>query len=506
MSIENQLIKAKNNLENSRKAIVYKGGSVGDVASFDNLASEIDSIPAGDDKYVLVDDSETAYRKEILPGASELVKVKKIGGATKHINLVPLDNINNASNKDYANGTCEYSNAMPYEGEAYFTTIELEAGIYSYAIFGDFGSCPLDKSTGTFTMTEKGVKRIWLKSTPALEHSEYLRCKNLKIMCWKGSTPPTEADFVPFGVLENVKVTELRSEGANLFDIDAEHTTETAFYKYSYVLEPNAKYTISSDVPQTDPATIYANGTSTLYNGVYKDNPKTVTTDANGNMYILVRHTKSGETSADFDLYSALRNGNYYIQVERGETATEYKPYSAEPIDTFVVPDVELNGINENVYDYVDFEQNAILKRVGMVDLGTLNWTRENRTGTIKQRFCAKLPSDAVQNAITNINCLCGRYITSKEPITTGNVDKTIAVYNGNVYVLDSDTKYTTSALFKADMAGVIFYYELATFTPTPALLPNDTFIKVQAGGSIVAVNDKEEAVPTNISYIRRKP
>lgn len=81
MSIATQLIKAKNNLANSRKAVIYKGGNVGEVAKFDNLASEIESIPSGDVNYVFVDDTDTAYRKQILSGASPLAKIKSIGGS-----------------------------------------------------------------------------------------------------------------------------------------------------------------------------------------------------------------------------------------------------------------------------------------------------------------------------------------------------------------------------------------------------------------------------------------
>ena len=82
MSVTEQLIKAKNNLVKSRRAIVHKGGTVGEVAKFDNLPEEIISIPSGDSNYLLVTDTDTAYKKQILPGALPLMNLKSIGGMT----------------------------------------------------------------------------------------------------------------------------------------------------------------------------------------------------------------------------------------------------------------------------------------------------------------------------------------------------------------------------------------------------------------------------------------
>lgn len=69
------------NLANCRKVVVNKGGTVGEVADFDNLASEIESIPTGDVNYVLVDYT-TAYTNVILSGAYPLAKIKSVGGKT----------------------------------------------------------------------------------------------------------------------------------------------------------------------------------------------------------------------------------------------------------------------------------------------------------------------------------------------------------------------------------------------------------------------------------------
>lgn len=113
--------------------------------------------------------------------------------------------------------------------------------------------------------------------------------------------------------------------GKNLFDIDAEHTSGTGTYMYEVYVKPNTSYTLSTNCPYSSPASLYFNGGSTEINGVGDGRPKTFSSDENGKLTIYVRNAASG---AAINLYTAVKNGQYYVQLEEGSTATSYEPYS----------------------------------------------------------------------------------------------------------------------------------------------------------------------------------
>jgi hypothetical protein len=113
--------------------------------------------------------------------------------------------------------------------------------------------------------------------------------------------------------------------GKNLFNIDAEHTVVNETYIYEVYAKPNTSYTLSSNCPFSSPANLYFNGGSTEVNGVGLDYPKTFNSDEDGKLTIYVRYKAN---TASIDLYTAVKNGQYYIQLEQGSTATTYEPYS----------------------------------------------------------------------------------------------------------------------------------------------------------------------------------
>lgn len=115
--------------------------------------------------------------------------------------------------------------------------------------------------------------------------------------------------------------------GKNKFDIDAEHTSAggSPTYTYELTVKPNTAYTMSSNVPQGELASLYFNGGATNVNGVWSGTPRTFTSDENGKFTVFVRYNT---TQGGIDLYTAVKNGQYYIQLEEGSTATSYAPYS----------------------------------------------------------------------------------------------------------------------------------------------------------------------------------
>ena len=112
--------------------------------------------------------------------------------------------------------------------------------------------------------------------------------------------------------------------GKNKFDKTAEDfkngTTVGFAKKITLNLKPSTNYTCSTN----DPINLSASTTNLLFgnssNGVNKSTPRTYSTDESGNIDIFLRTEKIDE------FYE-----NYYIQVEEGNTATEYEKGGAMP-------------------------------------------------------------------------------------------------------------------------------------------------------------------------------
>lgn len=113
----------------------------------------------------------------------------------------------------------------------------------------------------------------------------------------------------------------------NMFDIqefDAKKVVGVgSTYMYYFTnLKPNTDYTLSTNAPFTSGnlANIYLNGSTTDSNGVRKGLSRTARSNGSGNLYILVRN--------DSELaYQKVLTGEYWVQLEEGTQATEYRPY-----------------------------------------------------------------------------------------------------------------------------------------------------------------------------------
>lgn len=128
--------------------------------------------------------------------------------------------------------------------------------------------------------------------------------------------------------------------------------------------------------------------------------------------------------------------GRIYIQLEESSTATEYEPY-----------------LKDKVWQY---------KVKGSVDLGELNYDKDSSTIGY-QRFNSLTAISDLKYIDYSSNIVCSKYISSNEPITNRNKDKTIAVFtNKKVYILDSSYTYDDATTFKNSLVGTKLVYELA--------------------------------------------
>lgn len=158
----------------------------------------------------------------------------------------------------------------------------------------------------------------------------------------------------------------------------------------------------------------------------------------------------------------------------------EYEPYWSRtlnlPISTYFPDGMKSAG---SVRD--ELTKDKAVKRIGVVDLGTLEWTL-NATG----RFYAMLSEIAKPTGSydTKANLLCNRYdnITQNQLFAGTKGIATQSLEGTSVYVYDS--AYTDATAFKEAMSGVMLYYELAEPIETTITPPLDLTYKVADFGT----------------------
>lgn len=234
-----------------------------------------------------------------------------------------------------------------------------------------------------------------------------------------------------------------------------------------------------------------------------------------------------------FDLTQMFGSGNEPSTPEEFETMfpADYYPYNAGELmsasvneviylDTknqetsYPIPQAILNldgygdGVTDNVYNYVDWENKKYHKRVGKVDLGTVNdfilgKPLNDGSGNVfyftGKESGFKKNGKAISNKLIYSIPLSGQWEDLKLNETYIDSGCYVVVAH-NVSTLDE---------FKQAMSGVILYYELAEEQITDISdLIGDTLqepIEVEAGGSLTFQNthgaNYRVPVPNTVEY-----
>ena len=266
--------------------------------------------------------------------------------------------------------------------------------------------------------------------------------------------------------------------GKNLFDINGTKSDFSAsIYKYEYNLKPNTQYTISSNCPSSNTANIYANSTDSSKK-VHINNPQTITSDSNGYFYILVRHVATSGDSGTFNVYQAILDGRYWLQIEEGPTATDYEKFTYGPSPNPQYPqEIEVatgsvsvkstgkNSLDTDILSY-SFEANTNgYVQGGNIGFGKVTLNANTKyyisydvveTGTTNLRNTAMLVasdgkgSEYQYQALGNHNTTTGRKVWEFTPAITkeyivnywcNTSDKKVTIANMMVST-DSDTDY----------------------------------------------------------------
>ena len=160
--------------------------------------------------------------------------------------------------------------------------------------------------------------------------------------------------------------------------------------------------------------------------------------------------------------HSGVRNG-------------EYQPYEEHNLELPEINKYFPNGMHGigNAYDEINSD-NAI-NRIGIVDLGTLNWKEQTNTTYNYKYYYANLQNLKENSGYGNYaNAICNKFIQSPAyPIN----DKELLNDSFMIYYQANNTIYIRNSLtslndFKNSVNGVLLYYELAEPVVTPLTEP----------------------------------
>lgn len=145
-------------------------------------------------------------------------------------------------------------------------------------------------------------------------------------------------------------------------------------------------------------------------------------------------------------------------------------------------------------------QDSATSKKVGVVDLGTLNWSSSESFATGLFAAAVSGMNNTTESSQRNKGITCSKYTPSPVTALNNNIpDKTMLRYAGSIYIRDSVFEGKTTDEVKALVNNVILNYELATPTEQSATLPTD--IEIEKGGSLEVVYDNGYTTPADFVF-----
>jgi hypothetical protein len=514
-----QIEKLQNNLQKCRDIITYKGGTVGDTTGFNHLAKEIETIPAGNADYVLVEDNSTVYEKQIMAGALPKAKLRELGGMT------------------YKWKGITYSTV---EGQPWdcilVQNLSLEAG--TYTIHGDRASIVWSKnSSGGYGRTitvEEGDIIDWIRT----EEQAASETGTFTIYPYFVRIDVTPNVIVPFPNtwfgLRDAKPTAIINHGANLFDASKISRSDIVVSNNGQTItmpiltigngytETKTKFgVLCPEVKVGD--TIIFNFTSNAQNKFVYFTGMNYLWYPNQALTITQEHI-----DCVFTLYgNSINNGQDGVQVvisdfriNRGTTVFPFTPYRTD-IEVSLPKEITSwlewgKGISgyANTYDFVN---GKYIQRVyTQVMTGRQYWW-EYGTGTDAEngKYCyacdptylsglAKVGNfqSSVCNTYNNVNAAFNATNAANQ---VGNYSDTTG-YPNVYFITDKPTVEEWRAHLTAlEEAGtpVLLTYALAEpiITDGP-IYPN--IFDVEGGDVLEFVNDHKKPVPSTITYLRR--
>ena len=515
-------------------------------------------------------DTDTAYAKTVPTGA-KLMSIKSVGGRSLVFNQIvnpnnfrpsytmngvtftKIDNVKFVANGTATGGDAYFSGSfVPIKGHVYlekscpkggsattYRSYLTGSGVVMDTNYGNGVIAPLNVDTQVYM-----VPLLIKEGTTVDNLVVYPQMYDLTLMFGAGNEPTSveefekifPADYYPYnaGEIISAGTEEIVEQEKNLFDYTDKiyHGTNVSKVENGVIYTKSStttvlniptivgsKYTLSFKVKssganqgglrwslQKGKNTSYAHDSSLIKSEVgYTANTE-------------YQAVATFVATTDFVSLCTIMLMVYDVQLELGDTATDYSPfYQTE----YLIPEVikALPGYGWSAgtaKNYVDYENKRYVQCVSSVDLGTLTWTAgggiSSQTVFIasSRKICGQKLS---YNSAIASNILCSKYLAKSQNEVWSDAAPvgiaTNATIDGYVYV--NDTAYTDATAFKQAMQGVILYYELETpiVTDISSLIPDDFLrnLTVEAGGSVTFKGGNDDyriPVPSEEEYIVR--
>lgn len=186
-------------------------------------------------------------------------------------------------------------------------------------------------------------------------------------------------------------------------------------------------------------------------------------------------------------------------QTDRADVATADGTISQQITTGF--PTLNSAG---SVYDYIDLNEGKLHQRVGVVDLGSLDWSVDDYGNLIS------ILNDATRGVINTMpNILASEFQTIIYENRGNYTNPIITLINDSTKLYVKNSGFTDPTTFKSAMSGVMLVYELAEEIITDITIPTELtdWLTVEAGGSITFHNadeGKRLLIPNKLSFVRK--
>lgn len=478
-------------------------------------------------------DSASAYLKSVPDGALPYAEVTEIGGMTRKCkNLIKnftsdssvtsigvTQSVTADSNKITIQGTSTSSG-----GRLAFVSVSnitLPAGNYTFSAIAT-GTYQADTTVYLNNKTDGSVfKGVVLGNKTTFSTDETVELSigiNISStlgaydcvvypMINEGSTALPYEDY--YSELKNAPVTEIKSIGENLAKFTDKASTAVSGVTYSV---SNNRFIIKG-VPKEYVAFGYTRIENALpnkyylaLNGIFENIEIRVALNKNNSTVYYQDIVYTEPLTLDYTDYSY---DTVTLTIQRHDNSQMNCDFifafvENDTVNTLSIPAGAQAqhgygwGVNENYYNYIDWDLKRFVRNTGCVDLGTLDWSIASNS-----RYFAT-PNSLYSADSTNempIAIISADYVP-----TTG---QQFNAYEKAFYISTDgklaikDTSYTDAASFKAAMNGVMLYYKLAepVIIDISTILPEDNFIGVTSGGTVIFENEHGLNVPSEITY-----
>lgn len=537
------------------EAVLGRGGNVPSRMPMADLPLAISNIPH-DTTLAYHTAESTTMRTKVPSNVDKYARINRIGGMTyKCNNLIPLPyadkskTLNGITFTINDDGSISVSGTATNEMTFYLKTnanpiknlkgktITISGGV---AASGSYGAVVVNARV----VYEDGSTRAFIESPSNRATGTVPECVGVFVGIFIGAGLTVNTTIYPmlnygetalpyepyFEGLRNAAVTEIKSEGVNLFDVSQalnENFVDNGDGTYTFTRrgatwEGRFSAYVNIKIPKGVQVTISCNVIAHSENvtslAIQFLDGKTPEQEVGSNAFSnTLRSIAPKGNVARLRLYlnAGLVEGEYITianpQITYGYlTEYPYKPYIGE-IDKVEIPEAVRNlpdyscGVKgyPNTVEWREDGRCYYVQRVKSIDMGAYNYGyRFNNNRHIFGLSISDIQGQT--NYYAPLNAIAADYNATSVQATW--VDRDMA-YSASTMGLQRieivDNRYTTAAEFKEAVKGKQLIYALAEPIETDITdLMRDNFIAVEGDGNITAVNEHDYDAETSITYL----